>query len=202
MSENNEQTITVNIDTTKLSEKINEIIDDETLKRDKLLLDLMIHAYDEEVARNELVDSKNCQMIVLTGVMLTLQSTLFTEVLVNHIILNNNILLSFKVLISIAMIISVLLYLYSLNIFINAYAFLPDKFCMCPDPKYLLDKAVNNESEFDAQGEILATMSDTIDGNFSVIQSKVDKGCEGFVWLKRAVFSTLIVIFLLLFVLF
>ena len=57
--------------------------DEETLKRDKLLLDLMIHVYDEDVARNELVDSKNCQMIVLTGVMLTLQATFFTELLVN-----------------------------------------------------------------------------------------------------------------------
>lgn len=46
--------------------------DDETIKRDKLLLDLMIHVYDEDLAQNELVDNKNCQMIVLTGVMLTL----------------------------------------------------------------------------------------------------------------------------------
>lgn len=43
--------------------------DDETLKRDKLLLDLMIHAYDEDLARNELVDTKNSQMIILTGAM-------------------------------------------------------------------------------------------------------------------------------------
>ena len=57
--------------------------DEETLKRDKLLLDLMIHVFDVDVARNELVDSKNCQMIVLTGVMLTLQATFFTELLVN-----------------------------------------------------------------------------------------------------------------------
>lgn len=28
--------------------------DDEILKRDKLLLDLMVHAYDEDVSRNEL----------------------------------------------------------------------------------------------------------------------------------------------------
>ncbi len=174
--------------------------DDETLKRDKFLLDLMIHAYDEEVARNELVDSKNSQMIVLSGVMLTLQSTLFTEVLVNHI-LNQSILWSFKVIISIAMVISVILYLYSMYIFINAYAFIPNKFCMCPEPQYLLDKAINNQNEFEAQGEILATMCDTIKGNFPVIQSKVNKGALGFIWLKRAVFSTLIVIILFLFVL-
>ena len=39
-----------------------------TIERDKLLVKLMIHTYDEEVNRNELIDSKNSQMIVLTGV--------------------------------------------------------------------------------------------------------------------------------------
>ena len=32
--------------------------DNETLNRDKLLLKLMIHAYDEDLVRNELVDTK------------------------------------------------------------------------------------------------------------------------------------------------
>lgn len=32
--------------------------DNETLNRDKLLLKLMIHAYDEDLARNELVNTK------------------------------------------------------------------------------------------------------------------------------------------------
>ena len=41
---------------------------DKTL-RDKLLLDLMIHAYDEDERRNALVDTKNSQMIILTGLM-------------------------------------------------------------------------------------------------------------------------------------
>ena len=52
--------------------------DDETLKKDKLLLELMTHVYDEDERRNELVDSKNSQMIVLSGAMLTLQSTLIS----------------------------------------------------------------------------------------------------------------------------
>ena len=33
-------------------------VDQETIDRDKLLLNLMINAYDEDVARNELVDNK------------------------------------------------------------------------------------------------------------------------------------------------
>ena len=137
--------------------------DDETLKRDKLLLDLMIHAYDEDVSRNELIDSKNCQMIVLCGMMLTLQATLFTEVLVNHI-LTNEVILSYQILTSSLMILSVGLYLYAMILFINAYAF-NEEFWSCPAPDYLLDKAINDVSEFDVQGEILATMSETIELN-------------------------------------
>ena len=74
--------------------------DDETLKRDKLLLDLMIHTYDEEVARNELIDTKNSQMIVLTGAMLTLQATLFTNLLAQKILFNTHISNSWKILLS------------------------------------------------------------------------------------------------------
>ena len=161
----------------------------------------MIHNYDEEVKRNELIDSKNSQMIVLTGAMLTLQSTLFTEVLVNHILLNSHTILSFKILTSLTMIISVILYLYSMYIFINAYAFLPESFTQCPKPQYLLDKAINNQNEFEAQGEILATMCDTINDNYPIIENKVYKGRLGFIWLKRAVFSTLVIIMLFLFAL-
>ena len=93
--------------------------DEETLNRDKLLLDLMIHAYDEDLARNELVDNKNCQMIVLTGVMLTLQATFFTELLVNRILLNCLIGHDIKVILSVIMLVSMVLYICSLFIFIN-----------------------------------------------------------------------------------
>ena len=59
---------------------------DESLARDEFLLDLMKHYYEEDERRNELVDSKNSQMIVLTGVMLTLQVTLFANLFVNNIL--------------------------------------------------------------------------------------------------------------------
>ena len=92
--------------------------DDETLKRDKFLLDLMIHAYDEDVARNELIDSKNSQMIVLTGVMLSLNATLFTEVLVNQILSVSSVGFLFKLVSSVVLIVSIVLYFYSMTIFV------------------------------------------------------------------------------------
>lgn len=79
--------------------------DDETLQRDKLLLELMTHVYDEDERRNELVDSKNSQMIVLSGAMLTLQSTLISKLLIDDILLNNDlsVALCCKVILSIVM---------------------------------------------------------------------------------------------------
>lgn len=62
--------------------------DNETLNRDKLLLELMTHVYEEDEHRNELVDSKNSQMIILSGAMLTLQSTLITKLLIDDVLLS------------------------------------------------------------------------------------------------------------------
>lgn len=97
--------------------------DNETLNRDKLLLKLMIHAYDEDLARNELVDTKNSQMTALTGVMLTLQSTLFTDLLVNQFLIKDLVPVCCKIFLSIVIIMSISLYIYSLYKFIDAYVF-------------------------------------------------------------------------------
>lgn len=60
--------------------------DDETvIKQDTLLFKLMMHNYDEEVRRNELIDSKNSQMIAFLGIMFTIQLTLFVNVLSTYL---------------------------------------------------------------------------------------------------------------------
>ena len=83
----------------------------------------MIHAYDEDLARNELVDTKNSQMTALTGVMLTLQSTLFMDLLVNQFLIKDLVPVCCKIFLSIVMIMSISLYVYSLYKFIDAYVF-------------------------------------------------------------------------------
>ena len=176
-----------------------EEITQETIKRDKLLLDLMIHAYDEDVARNDLVDNKNCQMIVLTGVMLTLQATFFTELLVNSVLLKEVICYDGKIILSILMIISMVLYICSLFIFINAYAF-NEKFGSSPHPRELLDKAINNHPIKKVQGNVLSDFNKTIEYNSDIIEDKVKKGKIGFIVLGVAGISTLV--FLLVFILY
>lgn len=175
--------------------------DQKTIERDKLLLDLMIHAYDEDVARNELVDTKNSQMIVLVGVMLTLQATLFTDLLVNQL-LNNEICFCAKLILSGIILLSFIFYGLSLYYYIEAYAF-SKKFNSSPTPKILRGYADKDCPKFWVQRELLLTIGKVIDDNYIVIDDKVETGRKGFKWLKIACFTTFIFIFLfLIFVLF
>ncbi len=98
-----------------------ELVDeseDSIFKRDKFLLDMMIHAYEEDERRNTLVDSKNSQMIACIGVMLTIQGSLFTYLLSQFFKIN---LLSINIILSVLALISLGYYIYSMKIFIDAY---------------------------------------------------------------------------------
>ncbi len=77
-------------------------------------------------------------MTALTGVMLTLQSTLFTDLLVNQFLIKDLVPVCCKIFLSIVMIMSIGLYVYSLYKFIDAYVF-SSKFDLVPSPELLLD---------------------------------------------------------------
>ena len=155
----------------------------------QLLLKLMIHNYDEEVHRNELVDSKNSQMIVLTGAMLTLQATLFSNILVDNIISNCYIEFHWKVLASFFMIISLILYTISAYLFIQAYTF-KKTFRSAPSTKLLMYYK-ENECEYLKNIEgLLEEFKDTINFNENLINDKVAKGKEGFDFLKVSIVFT------------
>lgn len=92
-----------------------ELVDeseDSIFKRDKFLLDMMIHAYEEDERRNTLVDSKNSQMIACIGVMLTIQGSLFTYLLSQFFKIN---LLSINIILSVLALISLGYYIYSMK---------------------------------------------------------------------------------------
>ena len=106
--------------------------DNETLNRDKLLLKLMTHVYEEDERRNELVDSKNSQMIILSGAMLTLQSTLITKLLIDDVLLNTDLAVALccKLILSGLMLVSIIGYFISMYLFIDAYTFKDDYVCL------------------------------------------------------------------------
>lgn len=172
---------------------------DEILKRDKLLLDLMIHTYDEEVNRNELIDSKNSQMIVLTGAMLTLQATLFTNLLAQKILFNAEMDNSWKILLSFVMLCSLGLITLALFQFIKSFQF-KKSFKQAPNPPFLL-KLYNdvNISKKDVFDKILNRLPKTMDNNRELMTEKVHIGDVGFKYLKLgSAFSFVFVVLFLI----
>lgn len=175
----------------------------ETLKRDKLLLKLIIHYYEEDERRNKLIDSKNSQMIVLSGAMLTLQATLITKLFVDTILLNEKIALNcyWELFLAIIMIISFLGYLYAMYKFIDAYAF-QDEYQMVPDPNSVMESKLDNESEETIIKDMLKEVNEACNLNDNIMIKKVDKSKEGFNILKISGIITLFFILTILFLIF
>ena len=55
----------------------------------KILLELALHRYDEEVHRNQLIDDKNKSIVAFLGVMLTIQCTILPRLIEFKEILSN-----------------------------------------------------------------------------------------------------------------
>lgn len=176
-----------------VKEEINSVRkEEESLKRDEFLLELMEHYYEEDERRNELIDSKNSQMIVLTGAMLTLQVTLFANLFVNNI-LESNLILCYKFELAVLMILSFIGYVASMYLFISAYAF-NNNYLMVPDPTYLAELKEFNVDKFTIIEKLLKTFVESVDFNDELILHKVKKGKWGFYLLGVSVFLTLIFI--------
>lgn len=196
--------VDVPIKVTLDSEDIKKIIKEEENsqrasynERNKLLLKLIIHAYDENERRNELVDSKNSQMIVLTGAMLTLQATLLPKLLVDNIFLNFCVDMSWRIFIVIFMFSSLGFYIYTMILFINAYTF-KDNYSMVPNPEFLIECNDDETTTEEVIDDMLGFFNNSVIKNNKLILDKVNKGKEGFKFLKISgglTFILLLVIF-------
>lgn len=168
-------------------------------EKDKLLIDLMMHTYDEEVNRNELIDSKNSQMIVLTGTMLTLQATLFTNLLSQKVLFNTQMNNSWKILLSFMMLCSLGFITLALFQFIKSFQF-KKSFKQAPNPPFLL-KLHNNDNvdEKEIFDKILNRLPKTMDNNRELMTEKVHIGDVGFKYLKYgSAFSFVFVVLFLI----
>ncbi len=176
--------------------------DDETFQTNKRLLKLMTHVYDEEERRNELVDSKNSQMIILTGAMVTLQSTVASQILINTLFLNHDITVGFwcKIVLSILLFLSICGYFISMYKFIKAYSFKGD-YQLAPDNKSIIETIDDNSLESDIVLDMLYVYDEAIEDNDDKINEKINKGQEGFLFLKISVLLTLIMLVLFILIL-
>ena len=198
--------VEVPIKVTLDSEDIKKIIkDDENSQRNsynernKLLLNLIIHAYDENEKRNELVDSKNSQMIVLTGAMLTLQATLIPKLLVDNIFLNSCVDMSWRIFIVIFMFSSLGFYIYTMILFINAYTF-KDNYSMVPNPEFLIECNDDETTADEVIDDMLGFFNNSVIKNNKLILDKVNKGKEGFKFLKISGGLTFILLLIIFYV--
>ena len=140
---------------------------------DGLLLELMLHVYDEDVDCSRLVDEKNSRMILLTGAMLTLEVTLLSSLWVNCILFNDGISFLGKFSSCGLLFVSLLFLFVSLICFIFAYAFSMN-FESVPDSSFLVDSLFCEDFNMhDFQGGLLATFEDVIKGNDKIINDKI-----------------------------
>lgn len=157
-----------------------------------LLLQILFRNYDEEVARNELIDNKNSQMIVLAGTMLTLQATLFTTSLLNEFVYNK-IPLDLRYWILGLFICSLITSVVSMIFFIWAYRFV-GVFHQSPTANYVRTTYNKKRSKSEIIEKTLTKMPDTINENKKLMSKKVKLGSIGFAGI------IINIIFILLFV--
>lgn len=156
--------------------------DEKVISQDTLLFKLMMHNYDEEVRRNELIDSKNSQMIAFLGIMFTIQLTLFINVLSEYLS-NNTWPVGLKIFSCLLLIFSLLFYVLSISAFIDAYMFCGD-FKSFPKCDVLLQKSKDNVSERKLLKSFLTNLPPVMKHNYDLMDNKVKKASEGFIFLK------------------
>lgn len=145
---------------------------------DDLLLQLLLRNYDEEVARNELIDNKNSQMIVLTGTMLTLQATLFTTGMLNDFVYNK-IPVDLRCWILGLFICSLIMSVISMILFIWAYKFV-GIFHQSPTANYVKKSYNKKKTKSEIIKKTLTKMPDTINENKKLMTKKVNIANKGF----------------------
>ena len=170
--------------------------DEKIIKKDTLLFKLMLYAYDDEISRNESIDSKNSQMIAFLGIMLTIHLTLFVNVLSTYLS-GDKWPLIIKVSSCVFLIFNLLLYVASINKFINAYAF-SGEFKNGIRPSALFKKSKSNIPEEKLLKNLLFNYSSIIHHNHDLIENKVKKANGGFKFLKLAcIVSVLFIVYIL-----
>ncbi|MBR0272377.1 MAG: hypothetical protein IJQ68_10400 [Methanobrevibacter sp.] len=164
---------------------------------EELLLTLLFRNYDEEVARNELIDSKNSQMIVLTGTMLTLQATLFTTGLLNEFVYSH-IPSSLKMWIFGLFIGSLITSVVSMILFMLAYKFV-GTFKQAPTANYV-EKSYIKKREYSAiTDKLFKRLPKTIDKNKKIMKRKVKFANIGFVLIIINIVMILLFVSLLIY---
>lgn len=156
---------------------------------EKLLLDLALHRYDEEVERNDSIDNKNKSMVAFLAVMLTIQCTVLPRLIEFRVILS-----SFEVITIFSIfLISLGFYLAALLVFMSTLNNL-NQLRAVPNIETLVDFDLNNSSNDEIVSSTLVSLNNCVDGNDKILDEKNSKGHFGLRLMKYGVGSTVIFI--------
>lgn len=84
--------------------------------------------------------------------------------------------------------------------FIKAYSF-KGNFQLAPDNKSIIETIDENVLESDIVLDMLYVYDESIEDNDNMVNYKIDKGQEGFLFLKMSIFLTLILLALFILIL-
>lgn len=167
---------------------------EDELEREKLLLKLAFHTYEEEERRNQLIDSKNQSLVAFLGVMFTIQITIvsnfhnmFEKISQDKI----DFLLLFFIL-------SIGCYFISL-IFFSSTLMFTKKFQSAPYICRLIELKDSKKEYEDIFEDTIDGLKKSIKSNYDIMEEKTNKGNFGFIFVKMGVFFTIIFILYYLF---
>lgn len=160
----------------------------------KLLLELALHRYDEEVGRNEAIDNKNKLMVAFLGVMLTIQCTILIR-----LIELNRVIESFEMnLLLILFIVSFVLNLLALFFFISTLTYL-DKLQSSPKIDNLVDLGIANIPYNNLIENTIVSLNKCVHDNKIILKEKKSKEKNGLRLLKMGlIVTTIFIIYILI----
>ncbi|WP_298524702.1 hypothetical protein [uncultured Methanobrevibacter sp.] len=155
----------------------------------KLLLELALHRYDEEVQRNELIDSKNKSIVAFLGVMLTIQCTILPRLIEFKEILSN---VEMFILV-IIFLISLIFYVSSLLVFMSTLNNI-DQIGTAPRIDWLIIFWKNNSSFSKIVQNTIISLNEIVEKNDDILEEKNSRGNLGLKLIKGGVIFTAIFI--------
>ena len=164
---------------------------------EKLLLQLALHRYDEEVQRNELIDSKNKSIVAFLGVMLTIQCTIFPRLLEFREVLSD----SEMVVLLVVFIISLIFYLVSLLIFVSTLNNVK-QLQSVPRIDWLINFGINNNSFSYIARNVIISLNKCVEENDEILDVKTIRGNLALNLMKSGIITTTIFIIYLILILF
>ena len=157
--------------------------------RGKILLELALHRYDEEVERNEAIDNKNKSMVAFLAVMLTIQCTILIR-----LIEFDAIIASFEMnMLLILFITSFVLNLSSLLYFISTLTYL-DKLQSSPNIDNLVDFGIRKKSLGYLIENTIVSLNKSVKENKIILKEKSVKEKRGIFLMRIGLIVTTIFI--------